>query len=399
MLILKQYPSANVSPPEEGKALFFVDQNNQPRVLASNNVEAPLRGESGYSGISGFSGKEGRDGQFGGASFYYKFLTKTDTNDPNSGFLNINNADLSLGTFIVIDNTDRFGTNIASFIQTIDDSTSDIKGFAKITEEANTTNFVIYAITGTHIDDANHFDIPVSYVSGVATPFSNTANVVITFTVTGDKGDQGISGWSGWSGISGFSGISGWSGISGFSGSSGISGFSGLSGFSGTNGTTGTSGFSGFSGINGPGTAINATETTASGTYYPVFVAAAGTNQTPRIRATSVAFSFNPGTGEVAATDFNSLSDETLKNNIKPIVNAFDVISKLNPVSFNWNNMDKKSFGFIAQEIEKVLPEIVIETQGKKALSYTQIIPFLVEAIQQQQKQIDELKNIVDKFN
>ena len=112
------------------------------------------------------------------------------------------------------------------------------------------------------------------------------------------------------------------------------------------------------------------------------------------MRSTATAFSFNPGTGEVSATDFNSLSDETLKNNIQPIVNPLNVISKINSVSFNWNNMDKKSFGFIAQEIEKILPEIVTETQGKKALSYTQIIPFLVEAIKEQQKQIDELKEI-----
>jgi hypothetical protein len=198
------------------------------------------------------------------------------------------------------------------------------------------------------------------------------------------------TGFSGFSGRSGFSGINGATGTSGFSG---ISGYSGRSGFSGINGATGTSGFSGYSGLNGPSTAINATNTTAAGTYYPVFVAAAGSNQTPRVRTTAVAFSFNPGTGEVAATDFNSLSDETLKNNIQSIENPMDVISKLNPVSFNWNNMDKKSFGFIAQEIEKILPEIVTETQGMKALSYTQIIPFLVEAIKELQKQIDDMKS------
>jgi hypothetical protein len=74
------------------------------------------------------------------------------------------------------------------------------------------------------------------------------------------------------------------------------------------------------------------------------------------------------------------------------ISESINILSQLNPVSFDWKDIDKKSFGFIAQEIEKILPEIVTETQGKKALSYVQIIPFLVDAINQLQKQIDALK-------
>jgi hypothetical protein len=197
-------------------------------------------------------------------------------------------------------------------------------------------------------------------------------------------------------GISGFSGYSGATGSNGSAGATGASGFSGYSGATGSNGSagaTGASGFSGFSGAAGPSTTINATNFTTAGVHYPVFVAAAGSNQTARVRTTANALSYNPGTGELAATDFNSLSDVTLKNNIQPIKNTFDVLSKINPVSFNWNDMDKKSFGFIAQEMEKVLPEIVTETQGIKAISYTQIIPFLVDAIKKLQKQIDDLKN------
>jgi hypothetical protein len=207
---------------------------------------------------------------------------------------------------------------------------------------------------------------------------------------SGATGSAGTSGFSGYSGINGSTGTSGFSGVSGFSG---ISGFSGRSGFSGSTGTTGTSGFSGYSGQAGSSTELNATDTTSAGTFYPVFVAAAGSNQTVRVRSTATAFSFNPGTGEVSAVDFNSLSDVTLKENIVPLNNSLDIISNLNPVSFDWKDIDKKSFGFIAQEVEKILPEIVVETQGKKSLSYLQIIPLLVEAIKDQQKQIEELKN------
>jgi len=173
----------------------------------------------------------------------------------------------------------------------------------------------------------------------------------------------------------------------------GLNGASGYSGYSGRSGFSGYSGVSGYSGPAGPSTQINATNTTSAGTYYPVFVQAAGSNQTARVRTTSVGLTYNPGTGEVGATDFNSLSDMSLKENIQSIKNPLDVISKLNPVSFSWKDMDKKSFGFIAQEIEKILPEIVTENDGLKALSYTQIIPFLVEAIKELQKQVDDLKN------
>jgi len=56
--------------------------------------------------------------------------------------------------------------------------------------------------------------------------------------------------------------------------------------------------------------------------------------------------------------------------------------------------MDKeKHFGFIAQEVEEVLPELVRkDSQGKKTLSYNKLIPYLVRAIQEQQKEIEELK-------
>jgi len=53
--------------------------------------------------------------------------------------------------------------------------------------------------------------------------------------------------------------------------------------------------------------------------------------------------------------------------------------------------------GVIAQEIEKVLPEVVEERKsGYKAVKYEKIVPLLIEAIKDQQKQIDELKKIID---
>jgi hypothetical protein len=214
-----------------------------------------LTGSTGATGATGVTGATGPAGNFGGASFYYQFLTTTALDDPGSGYLNLNNTNLSSATLLNIDDTDRFAANIASFIQTIDDSTSAVKGYAKITEEANTINFVIYAITGTHIDHQNHFELPISYTDGVTSPFSNNSNVVITFTVTGDKGDTGATGATGPAGPTGTEGATGATGA----GSTGATGATGITGPTGPEGATGATGSIGPAGPTGPTGATGAT--------------------------------------------------------------------------------------------------------------------------------------------
>ncbi len=99
-------------------------------------------------------------------------------------------------------------------------------------------------------------------------------------------------------------------------------------------------------------------------------------------------------TGDIAAANFNSTSDISLKDNIQTIVNPLDKIIKLNGVTFNWKENQKPSIGVIAQELEKVLPELV--TQGDiKSVNYNGLIGVLIEAVKEQQKQIDELKAII----
>ena len=94
-------------------------------------------------------------------------------------------------------------------------------------------------------------------------------------------------------------------------------------------------------------------------------------------------------------------SDKRLKDNIKPIEDPIGKIKQIGGYSFNWN--DKQSiykgsdFGVIAQEIEKVLPSLVKDRDdGYKGVKYDKIIPLLIEAIKDQQNQIDELKNQIN---
>jgi hypothetical protein len=102
---------------------------------------------------------------------------------------------------------------------------------------------------------------------------------------------------------------------------------------------------------------------------------------------------FNPYTGTLSATEFNSLSDVRFKENFEQITNALDVIDQINPVSFTWKETGEKAYGVIAQEIEEVIPELVRTMKGKKTVSYAQIIPFLVQAIKDLRKDIENLKS------
>ena len=101
---------------------------------------------------------------------------------------------------------------------------------------------------------------------------------------------------------------------------------------------------------------------------------------------------FNPNTGILNSTDYNSLSDQNYKENIQTIKDGLTIINKLNPVSFNWKDTGQLSFGLIAQQVEEILPTLVDETNNVKSIAYLQVIAFLISAVQQQQAMIDEIK-------
>jgi len=90
-------------------------------------------------------------------------------------------------------------------------------------------------------------------------------------------------------------------------------------------------------------------------------------------------------------------SDIRLKENFESIGNALDLVKQLNSFYYTWKKdagTDKpRKLGFIAQEVEKVIPELVkTDSEGMKSVDYVSVVPVLVEALKHQQKQIDELK-------
>lgn len=106
-------------------------------------------------------------------------------------------------------------------------------------------------------------------------------------------------------------------------------------------------------------------------------------------------------------------SDKTLKKNILPLSNCLTKILNLQGVSFEWDKevssyvgREKNSdIGLIAQDVEKVFPELVFETEvldleyKVKNVNYDKFIAVLIEAIKEQQEQIDALKETVKKLS
>ena len=101
-----------------------------------------------------------------------------------------------------------------------------------------------------------------------------------------------------------------------------------------------------------------------------------------------------------------SSSDKRFKENLIPIKGSLDKLTSISGYEFDWIPNDKHhaygdrhDVGVIAQEVEKVLPEVVqTRDSGFKAVKYEKMIPLLIEGIKEQQEQIDELKKEVEEL-
>jgi len=96
----------------------------------------------------------------------------------------------------------------------------------------------------------------------------------------------------------------------------------------------------------------------------------------------------------VVTGDVISLSDENEKSNIASVTSALDIVNGINGVYYTLNSDEdrKRRVGVIAQDVEKVLPEVVYENDGVKSVAYGNIVGVLVEAIKELQEEIKELK-------
>ena len=103
--------------------------------------------------------------------------------------------------------------------------------------------------------------------------------------------------------------------------------------------------------------------------------------------------------GEVDATAFIYESDQRLKDKVQPITDPLGKVARLNGVTFVWKKTGKPGLGLVAQDVEKVLPELVTQdAEGMKGVAYGNIVGVLVEAVKAQQQEIKDLRADLEKL-
>jgi len=107
-------------------------------------------------------------------------------------------------------------------------------------------------------------------------------------------------------------------------------------------------------------------------------------NLNPAGGAVSTGANLNVG-GSVTAVSYNSTSSKRFKTNITPLTNALDILQKLEGVRFDWKETGSSDIGFIAEEVNKVLPEVVLKDDNNEplAIDYGKVTSILIEAVKE----------------
>ena len=101
---------------------------------------------------------------------------------------------------------------------------------------------------------------------------------------------------------------------------------------------------------------------------------------------------------KVRAAAFVTYSDERLKDDVKPLRNALKTVNSLKAVNFTWKKDGSKDFGFLAQDLAKVVPQAVHGNEtGLFGVDYGRLTAVLVSAIQEQSLEIAALKAEIEK--
>lgn len=146
----------------------------------------------------------------------------------------------------------------------------------------------------------------------------------------------------------------------------------------------------------GGGGSISVTNDTSTdaNTFYLLLSPNVITGTLSTVNTSSTKLFFNANTGVLTATDFDSLSDETLKTNVTVIINATDTVRQIEGVDFVWEESGKKSSGFIAQQLETAIPHLVTTSEGGiKTVNYNGVIAYLVQTVKELDARVKELES------
>jgi hypothetical protein len=279
-------------------------------------------------------------------------------------------------------------TSVGQIISTVDIGTPPLSvNSTTLVANLNVAN-AAYALNSANIANTAMITVARLTVSG-NTLLGSVSNVHITGGVSGQSLTTDGAGNLSWSTVSGGEGGGGATALSGLSDvllNTLVDGQSLV--YDSANSKWINSTVSG----GGGGSLTITDDTSTDEAYYPVY-ATASTGSMTVAGISTTKMQFNPSSGQLTVQDLNTLSDATLKINPEQIEDPFVVLKQLFGVSFNWADTGKKSYGLLAQMLEKVLPELVNENaQGKKTVNYIPLIAFLIEAVNRQQEDIDVLK-------
>lgn len=226
---------------------------------------------------------------------------------------------------------------------------------------------------------------------------NGSGNLIITLSnsqtinagfVVGPQGAQGPSGPQGATGATGATGPAGPQGPTGATGPQGPIGATGATGPAGATGATGPQGLPGPVGCSTANFVVKSNGTSAvcsqifdNGTNVGIGL----TNPTYKLHVA----------GRLKTDGVNETSDARLKTNIVPVANALQTVQSLNGVFYHWKNEEVKTdanlqLGLIAQEVEKILPQVVAtDSEGYKSVQYSVLTALLIEGMKEQQKLIE----------
>jgi hypothetical protein len=139
-------------------------------------------------------------------------------------------------------------------------------------------------------------------------------------------------------------------------------------------------------------------DTTTNANYYPAMTTSTGTAITGVTVSSSKLF-FNPSTGRFTAT---TVSDGTMTmtggsiangTNINPIASALESVLRLDGKNYVRKATGRREIGLIAEEVEKVIPEIVEQEGDYKSINYSRLSAYLIEAVKHLKTELDNIKN------
>jgi hypothetical protein len=159
----------------------------------------------------------------------------------------------------------------------------------------------------------------------------------------------------------------------------------------GSNGQVLSSNGTGLYWASSSGATLTANNTDSQTYYFPMSNTTSGAWSNGVISNTQLYFV--PSTGTLNSTIFNSLSDAAAKDNVETIADATRIVNQLTGVTFNWKTTGDKSSGVIAQDLEKIIPFLVTDTDGTKSVNYSGLIAYLIQAVKELSAKVDRLEN------